>query len=238
MRLLNNFIKLLFSFIVMIPFFLVAMVVGLIDKDSGIKIIRKWIYLFIKLFNIQIVVENENEVEQDNAGNVFTLLNQTSLVDGLVGILTMPLPLRGLINFEYALIPFFGWFLAMVSYVIIRQLPKQAINTIDRTTQYLQNGGNMWLSIEGRRSKNGTLSSYKKGTVVLAIKAQVNIVPVIIVGAGNCIGLTVNTNEQKTIVIKFLEAIPTRGLNYKDRNAVVDQLYKIGTTELGRGNKA
>ena len=75
---------------------------------------------------------------------------------------------------------FFGW-------IIIRQRPKQAKKTLEKAVSYIQNGGVVYLSMEGRRSKTGSLGLYKKGPVVLAIQANAKIIPSIIQGSSKCL---------------------------------------------------
>ena len=219
---------LLIQLLVLIPWISCATLTGVIHQKSGMKLIRLWIKFLFYTFNVNITVENENESLQRLKGCVFTLLNQTSLLDGPIGVLVYPLPCMWLANIEYALIPFFGWCMWVFGWVIIRQMPKQAKRTLNKAVAFLENGGNLWVSIEGRRSKHGFLSPYKKGPVVLAIKAQADIVPIAIYGAKNCISYCNYTKKSKEVIIKVFEAIPTKGLEYRHRDIMVDKLQQLG----------
>jgi 1-acyl-sn-glycerol-3-phosphate acyltransferase len=66
--------------------------------------------------------------------------------------------------------------------VIIRHLPNQAKKKFKKAESFLRKGGLVYLSIEGKRSFDGSLSPYKKGPALLAIQANAKIFPVIILG--------------------------------------------------------
>ncbi len=88
---------------------------GLLDQNRGLRIFISWNRFFFKLFHLEISLENENHATVNMNGCVFILLNQTSLLDGSIGAMIIPLPWRGLANIEYALIPVFGWAICIFS---------------------------------------------------------------------------------------------------------------------------
>jgi 1-acyl-sn-glycerol-3-phosphate acyltransferase len=166
------------------------------------------------------------------SGCVFTLLSQNSLLDGPVGISVIPKPCRGIVNLEYAIIPFFGWAMWVFCWVIIRQWPKQAKKALAKVETFLRDGGNVWMSIEGKRSKDGSLSKFKRGPAVMAIRAQAKIVPVIIQGTKECLGYGMWRIRSGKVIIRFLEAIHTKNITYEDRNVLVERLFAIAEREV------
>ena len=139
---------------------------------------------------------------------------------------------RGLVNIEYALIPVFGWAMCLFSWVIIRQWPRQAQKTMQKVESFLQQGGNLWISIEGRRSEDGSLSPYKKGPVVLAINARAKIVPVIHSGVRDCLPYGKWQIRPGKVTIRYLKAIPTEDMQYDDRQEVVYTLRTLAEQKL------
>jgi 1-acyl-sn-glycerol-3-phosphate acyltransferase len=103
----------------------------------------------------------------------------------------------------------------------------QAKRTLKKAETFLGNGGNISISIEGRRSTKGALSPYKKGPVVLAINAQATIVPVVIQGSKGCMGFRRRYDQEKVVMVKLLSPISTVGMNYDDRDELVVQLFEI-----------
>ncbi len=100
--------------------------------------------------------------------------------------------------------------------------------------KFLRDGGNLWISIEGRRSKDGSLSPYKKGPAVIAIRSEAKIVPVIIEGTRECSGYKKLCSKEKVVTVRLLPAIATEGMTYDDRDDLVGRLAHIAEKELGK----
>jgi 1-acyl-sn-glycerol-3-phosphate acyltransferase len=218
-----------------VPLYLLGTLVGLLDRNTGTRILRVWNRFYLWLFHITLTVDDRNP-PGSLKGCVFVVLNQSSLLDTLLADTVVPLPLSGVINIEYALIPIFGWLFFVFSWVIVRQWPRQAKRTIQKISGYLQSGGNILISIEGKRSKDGTLSPYKKGPVVMAIQAQASIVPLFIQGARDCMPYGAWRVRGGKVTLKFLEAISTEGMRYEDRDTLLDRLRAIALRELDLQN--
>ena len=232
MNTLGYLLRSVIAGISLVPWYFLGMIVGLLDQDRGLRIFISWNRFFLKLFHIEISFENENHATVTTNGCVFILLNQTSLLDGSVGAMMLPLPWRGLVNIEYALIPVFGWAMYIFSWVIIRQWPKQAKKTMQKVETFLQQGGNLWISIEGRRSKDGSLSPYKKGPVVLAISAKAKIIPVIHSGVQDCLPYGKWRIHPGKVTIRYLKAIPTENMQYDNRQELVNTLRTLAEQNL------
>ena len=219
-------------FLVMVPWLSFGIVVGLLNNEAGVSIIFSWVRFFFRMYGIEVCVQNENDSTEHLAGCVFNLLSQNSLLDGPVGICAIPRPCKGIVNLEYALIPFFGWSMWIFCWVIIRQWPSQAKKTLSKVDAYLQNNGNIWMSIEGRRSKDGSLSQFRKGPVVVAIRAHAKIVPVIIYGTKEILGYGKYRIRSGKVVVRFLKKILTNGMEYEDRDVLLNQLVAIAEREV------
>ena len=88
------------------------------------------------------------------------------------------------------------------------------------------------MSIEGRRSTNGSLSQFKKGPVVMAIRAQAKIVPVIINGTKEVLGYGNYKIQSGKVVVRLLKMIHTKGVRYEDRVVLLNQLVALSEREL------
>lgn len=234
MTLISYLLRCTIAGLSLVPWYLLGMLVGLVDQKNGLRIFLSWNRFFLKLFRIELSVHNENHSTESLNGCVFTLLNQTSLLDSAIGATSIPLPWRGIVNIEFTLIPFFGWAMWVFCWVIIRQWPKQAKRAMQQVKSFLQSGGNLWISIEGRRSIDGSLSPYKKGPIILAIQAQAKIVPVLIHGASNCLPHGKWRISPGRVTIRFLEVISTDNMQYEDRDKLVNTLRTLAKKELGQ----
>ncbi len=225
------FSRLFIAILVMLPWYSTAILVGLIHREAGFSILLGYARFLQRLYGLQVRVENENK--EPLYGCVFVLLNQTSLLDAPVGAPAIPRPWRSITNIEYALIPVFGWGMPIWGHVLVRQWPSQAKKTLEKVRSFLARGGNVWISIEGRRSKDGLLSPYKKGPVVLAIKTKADIVPVVHLGVRDCMACGEWRIRPGNVTVRFLRAIPTRELQYEDRMQLIGKLRALAERELG-----
>ena len=215
----------------LVPWYSLGMMVGLVNATCGSRIITSWNRFFLKLFHIEVSIEREDAGEVPLNGCVFVLLNQTSLIE--TPIVSVHLPYHRVIaNIEYALIPFYGWIMWVFGWVIVRQRPQQARKTMEKVTPFLRRGENIWISIEGRRSQDGSLSPYKKGPVVLAMQAQARIVPFFIHGARDCLPYGEWRIRPGKVTVKFFKAISTEGMEYAHRDLLVSRLRSIAEREM------
>ena len=223
--------RLLVALCLMLPWYSTAMLVGLFHRETGFSIGLSYLQFLHRLYGLRVRVENENK--EPLHGCVFILLNQSSLLDGPVGAPIIPRPWRVITNIEYAMIPIFGWGMAIWGHVMVRQWPSQAKKTLEKVANFLARGGNVWISIEGRRSKDGLLSPYKKGPVVLAIQAKADIVPVVHLGVRDCMPYGEWRIRPGYVTVRFLRVIPTRELQYEDRMQLIGKLRGLAERELG-----
>ncbi len=232
MKFFSYLFRYLISFLLLIIMYSIAILVGLISRSAAWLIIVTWARIFLKMFGVEVVVEYENQYFDPSSGGVVVGLTQQSLLDPIIGQIIAPRIFMSIWNIEFALIPFIGWISWIFGWVIIRQLPKQSKRKIKKAESYLRKGGVVYLSIEGKRSIDGSLSSYKKGPAVLAIQAKVKIIPVILLGSYNCLPYGEWKIRPGKVTVKFLNEISTEGMKYEDRDLLVDKLRKLAEHEL------
>ena len=223
---------LLLFLVTLVPLCLGVSVLGLVEPARGANAAMWLCRFWLRLFRIQVKLIDHNPAPTSYSNCLFVLLNQTSLLDGTVGAVMMPPPMRYVINLEYALLPFVGWTTAVFSTVLVRQWPSQARRALARICEFLQSGGNVYISIEGRVSREGTLSPYKKGPVVLAISAQSRIVPVVIRGTRECMSPGSAFIRSGTVTVEFLTIVDVRGVPYEDRDLIVERLRRIAVDHV------
>jgi 1-acyl-sn-glycerol-3-phosphate acyltransferase len=214
------------------PLFFVAAMVRLPwGRDASIEVFESYLRLIFAIFDVRLQFEFDEPQGRRTAGSILVVLNQTSFLDSLACILIPVRPTRGIMNFEFALYPVIGWLATLVSFTIVRQWAGQAKRTLNRAGAFLQAGGNILISIEGRRSRDGKISEYKKGPVVMAINNQSDIVPIIIYGSRDCLPFGSLRVRAGTVKLRFLPPISTRGLSYADRNGVREKLLELARQE-------
>tara|TARA_R110002110_G_scaffold204395_3_gene415730 strand:+ start:760 stop:1473 length:714 start_codon:yes stop_codon:yes gene_type:complete len=208
-------------------YLIVATIARFFSKWISKKVFTKYLDLYFKLFNINIQFEYSDNKLKEARNTVFILLNQYSFLDSMVVPMIPTRKTLGIINIEMGLYPVLGWFYLLTNYVIVRQWSNQAKNTLNKTNNFLKSGGNISMSIEGKRSKNGILNEYKKGPVVMAINAQADIVPFIIEGTFELLPYGSLYAKSGDIKVKLLDKISTKECLYKDRNEIIKKLLIV-----------
>ncbi|MBT3045536.1 MAG: lysophospholipid acyltransferase family protein [Candidatus Thiodiazotropha sp.] len=221
------FLKILFLALLLVPVSIWACSTALFSLKRGAGISAWYNGFAMRSLGVEIEVEDANGPDFEYKNCVLTLLNQTSLLDGAVGILSLPRPLIGIANIEFALLPFYGWMIMIHSFVIIRQWPRQALRTVKRMESYLSAGGNVYVSIEGRRSADRQILPYKKGPVVMALNTEGHIVPVFYEKVGDALPYGSLRVRPTRVKVHLLKAISMKGRDYSERDEIVTGLESI-----------
>ena len=213
--------------------FLPLFIITPFSRRMGEALYQSWARKQLRIYGISVSLHDENLERRVDEPILCVWLNQSNLVEGaVIGFLLSPGFV--VINLEFALMPLTGMARALLGdVVIIRQWKKQAKRGIERAAKRLASGDSGLISIEGARSADGTLLPYKKGPAVLAINTQATIIPLAMFGGRELQPSGSWRIEPGNVRLHCLKAIPTRGLTYDDRDAVVEQLRAIAEETLG-----
>ncbi len=164
---------------------------------------------------------------------VYTI-NHSSDWDIFAMALHLPPRTRGVAKRELGWIPFFGWALHLSGMIMVdRRNHTRAVRQLEAAAKKIRDGRPIFMAPEGTRSRSGELLPFKKGAFVLAIQAQVPVVPIVIKGAYEVqVRHSLRLNPG-TVTIQFLEPIPTAGLTLDDRDALIEKVRGIYLRELG-----
>jgi 1-acyl-sn-glycerol-3-phosphate acyltransferase len=134
---------------------------------------------------------------------------------------------------EVSRIPLFGPAAGAIAAIYInRQNRRSAFAAYEEAVPQMRGGMSVGVFPEGTRGFSYELRPFKKGPFVLAIAAQVPVVPVVAWGS-----LEIQKKGQilihaHPIELTFLEPIPTAGLNYDDRDALIHRVWHAMADEL------
>lgn len=215
--------------------FLPLLLVSPFSRSAAWAVFRSWARIGGRIFRCTCSLRDDNVGNPGPQPHLYVWLNQSSLAEAIV----LPLlpPHYTIINLGYAAMPLLGWARVILGdAVIVRQWKAQAKRGIERAATRLAGGQAWMISIEGERSPDGRLSPYKKGGVVMALKAQATIIPMVFHGSREIMPRGEWRLHQGHIEIHLLKAIPTRGLTYDDRDAVLEQLRALAERELAGVN--
>lgn len=126
---------------------------------------------------------------------------------------------------ELRKIPLLVWVWDAAGFVPIeRANPGQSLPAVNRASDALKAGKSFMIFPEGTRSRTGALLPFKKGGFVMAIAAQVPVVPVTITGARNAMRKGSPLVWPATVTVEFAPPVSTAGLLFTQRDDVIKQV--------------
>lgn len=194
---------------------------------------KLWAWFLMRTNRVKIQIEGFEKVIR-NRSYVF-IANHASFLDPPAVALALKNPLRFVGKRSLAKIPLFGSAIRLARMILIdREDSRNAREIINRAVQELKDGISACFFAEGTRSLDGRLQKFKKGGIVLALKAKLPIVPVTIVGSH--LLLPRNALRIKAGVLKIIigDPIDTSGFSEKDRDALLEKVHAIIRGNLER----
>ncbi len=173
-------LKGLLVLLVAIPYSLLAIVSIPLDRSGKTYHMssRHWSKFILWIFGIKVRVKG---LENIGGGNVIYAANHASWFDIPAMVAGVPDNIRIMFKRELTYVPLWGWALWWGPYIAVdRSSPKDAMRGIEKAADQIRKGASVLLFVEGTRTRDGKLQAFKRGAFVLALKAGVPIVPVVI----------------------------------------------------------
>jgi 1-acyl-sn-glycerol-3-phosphate acyltransferase len=186
---------------------------------------RRWSVRMIKVAGVEIRTSGYASVPQNRP--VVYVSNHQSWFDIWVMSSIVPGQCRFVAKKELQKIPVLGRAMRSAGHIYIdRQNRQKAFSAYEAAAAYIRKGMSAVLFPEGTRSRTGDLLPFKKGPFVLALAAQVPVIPVYIAGTFSLLpkgSVTINPNP---VAVMFGEEIPTEGMEYEDRTRLMSVTRK------------
>lgn len=155
--------------------------------------------------------------------------NHLSNLDGPLLFSFLPADFRVLIKKETRWIPLIGWLMAGAGFIYVDR-KKHGIRssvTAEAARIIREHRYPFLVFPEGTRSRNGQLQPFKKGGVLIAVKAGVPILPVRISGTRDLMPPHSPWISAGSVDILFSPPLPTAGYSESDVPELVQTLEKI-----------
>jgi 1-acyl-sn-glycerol-3-phosphate acyltransferase len=188
-----------------------------IDREGRIQHAhaRLWSWLILKTSLSPLTVRGLDRI--DTSKPHLYAVNHASAMDIPVLYVGLPFQFRIVAKKELFRYPFMGWHLSRSGQVRIdQQTPAKSIGMLKSAVKTLQSGMPLVIFPEGGRTPTGQVQEFLAGAFFLAIKAQVEIIPMAIVGSYEM--LKMNTFHIKPGPLELLvgDPISTAGLSLRD----------------------
>jgi 1-acyl-sn-glycerol-3-phosphate acyltransferase len=173
------------------------------------------------------------------------VVNHQSMLDIPVLFRALPVNLHFIAKKELFSVPFLGWYMTVSGMVPIdRRKTNDAVTVLKKSGARIAAGMNVIAFAEGTRSRTGAIGPFKKGAFMLAIEAQVPVVPVAIEGARDVLPSDGFSARPGSIRVELGEPIPTVGMVQSDRSALMARAHaevvrlNLGLGGIGTGSVA
>ncbi len=159
----------------------ISIVSSLFDRRgyTAHRCARAWSWLILKTTGVRVTVEGLDRI---TPGTTYIFVsNHQSIYDTPVVFSSLPYQLRIIAKESLAKFPVLGWHLKRGKHLFVdRQNPDRA--GIFNRWRALVSEASLIVYAEGTRSRDGHVAKFKAGSFLLAIEAQLPIVPVAVIG--------------------------------------------------------
>jgi 1-acyl-sn-glycerol-3-phosphate acyltransferase len=148
-------------------------------------------------------------------------VNHASAIDIPVLYVYLPFQFRIVFKKELLIYPIVGWHLKRSGQVCIdQQNPSRSIGSIRTALKGLKSGIPLVIFPEGGRTPDGELKPFLPGAFFLAIKAQVDVIPVALIGTYELLPMDTFHIKCRPLEMRVGEPISTAGYTPHDMDAL------------------
>ena len=206
---------------------LLALPGGMLDP-SGRRLhwfSRAWSWLIMKTIFSPVRVTGLEKIDTSKT-HVYAV-NHASAMDIPFLYVYLPFQFRIVFKKELLAYPIVGWQLKRSGQVCIdQQKPTNSIAAIRSAVKSLKAGMPLVIFPEGGRTPDGEIKPFLPGAFFLALKAQVDIVPVALIGTYELLPMDTYHIKCRPLEMRVGEPISTAGLTMRDTEAVSAKVQK------------
>lgn len=204
---------------------ILAGLLGVHDRPGGVfdwaprlwcRIVLRAAGVRVRLHNVERMTHDEPRIYVGNHVSWFDIFTLASLLPHY----------KFVAKAELARIPIFGRAARAAGMIFIeRENRKAAFASYDQAASQIKRGASVVVFPEGTRGHEYALRPFKKGPFVLAVAAQVPLVPCIIHGTLHIQPKGSFSIRAGVVDVHFLEPIVTSGMDYEDRDRLARETW-------------
>jgi 1-acyl-sn-glycerol-3-phosphate acyltransferase len=186
---------------------------------------RFWSELIMKTILSPTTVTGLDKI--DTSKPMVYAANHASALDIPVLYVNLPFQFRIVFKKELLVYPIVGWHLKRSGQICINQQnPAGSIGSIRSAVKSLKGGMPLVIFPEGGRSPDGEMMPFLPGAFFMAIKAQVDVVPVALVGTYELLPMDTYHIRPRPIEMRVGQPISTSGLTLRDMDVLSAKVQK------------
>ena len=200
-----------------VVFGLTSIPFGFFDKDGRIlhAFARAWSKLIMRTIFSPVRVTGLEKI--DTSRTYVYAVNHASALDIPLLYAYLPFQFRIVHKKELLSYPIVGWHLKRSGQVCVdQQHPARSVAMIRSAVKTLKAGMPLVIFPEGGRTSDGRIQPFLSGAFFLAIKAQVDIVPIVLVGTYDLLPMNTYHIKPRPLEMRVGEPISTAGLTLRD----------------------
>lgn len=186
---------------------------------------RFWSQLIMKIICSPTTVTGLNKI--DTSKPLVYAVNHASALD--IPVLYVYLPFQFRIAFKKELLayPIVGWHLRRSGQVCVdQQNPAASIGSIRSALKSLKSGMPLVIFPEGGRTPDGQVKPFLPGAFFLAIKAQVDVVPVALVGTYELLPMDTYHIKCRPLEMRVGQPISTASYSLRNMEELSDKVHQ------------
>ena len=190
------------------------------------RVVQAWARKQLAIANVKVRTVGVEKIPQDRP--VVFVSNHQSWIDIISLVHVTPGNMRFVSKKELAKVPVLGRAMRASGTVFIdRQNRQRAFSAYEEAAATIRSGISAVVFVEGTRSRTGELQPFKKGPFVLAIAAQVEVVPVYCAGTFGILPKGTIFIRPRPVTLFYGDPIPTAGLGYEDREQLLAEARRV-----------
>ena len=207
---------------------LLSLLASFFDNDGRIQhgFARFWSRMILGTIGARPQVEGLDRTDISKA-QVY-VVNHLSALDIPVLYEYLPFQFRILAKKELFRYPFMGWHLSRSGQIpVVLENPKASVRSLTRAVAALKEGKSLVIFPEGGRSPDGQLQPFMGGAFYAAIRAQVEVIPMALVGTYEMLKMNTWHIKPGPIYLRVGEPISTVGLTSRDLEKVTKKAQDV-----------
>lgn len=184
---------------------------------------RLWARIILGAAGVRLRVEGAEKVPADTP--VVFMANHESWLDIPALLVAIPGQVRFLAKKSLFSVPFLGWAMRAMGFVPVdRENRRQAIRSFEEAAARIRAGRSVLVFPEETRTPTGELLPFQRGGFLIALKAQLPIVPVGLEGPRRILAKKRYLLRPGTITVRFGEPVLTAGLGVTAKEALMAEV--------------
>jgi 1-acyl-sn-glycerol-3-phosphate acyltransferase len=178
----------------------------------------KGVMFFVRVVGVRVRVEGRARIPE---GVCLFVANHTSSADAPAVVGAIPRRIAVLLKESLFKWPIVGQAFKLAHFIPVNRKDREsAISSVEKAAEAMRAGQSFLIYPEGTRSPDGRLQDFKKGAVVLAIKAGVLVVPVLCSGAQRVMAKRSMVIHPGEILVEFLDPIDASKYSWEERDTL------------------